>query len=84
MMKRAVTAALVGGLMIFAVPTAAFAHEDSDRKAGDCSAQTEQAAGPGADCASQPEGAGDSDAHQAPDQHGRRENHDGDDGTILF
>jgi hypothetical protein len=82
-MKRVLTAAVVGGLMIFAAPHGAWADPAPDHS-GDCGAKTEQAGQPAPDCAEQPEGTHDSDGHRAPDGSGRRENHDGDDGTILF
>jgi hypothetical protein len=81
MMKRALTAALFSGLIVFAVPQAAFADHAPDHHA-DCAGKTEQSAG--SDCAAQPEGAPAPDEHQAPDGSDRRENHDDDDGFILF
>jgi hypothetical protein len=84
-MKRALTAALVSGLMIFAIPQAAFADHQPGHQGGECAGRTEQSAGPAEDCANQPEGAGDADHRPAPDRSGRDgENHDGDDGSILF
>jgi len=84
-MKRALSAAVVGGLMILAVPQAAFADHAPGHHDGECT-QNEQSAGPGADCAGQPEGAPAPDDHSAPEGSGRHgENHDGDDGGyILF
>jgi hypothetical protein len=82
-MKRALTVAVISGLAIFAVPQVAFA-DHAPGHGGECAGQTEQAAGPGADCAAQPEGAGGAEDRPAPDDPGRHENHDGDDGTILF
>jgi hypothetical protein len=82
-MKRVLTAAVVGGLMIFAAPHGAWADPAPDHH-GDCGAKTEQSAGPSDECAGQPEGGGDADHKPAPDKGDRRENHDGDDGSILF
>ena len=82
-MKRALSAAVVGGLMIFAVPQAAFADHEPGHHGSECT-QNEQSAGPGADCAGQPEGSPAPDDHGAPEGSGRHDNHDGDDGTILF
>ena len=72
-MKRALTAALFSGLLVFAVPQLAFADHAADHS-GDCGAKTEKAA--------QPE-----QQQPAPDQasehpQGDREAHDDD--TILF
>lgn len=85
-MKRALTAALLSGLMVCAVPTFAYADHAPSHGRGDCAGRTEQSAGPQHDCAAQPESAGDADGRPAPDGSDRRrgENHDDDDGFILF
>jgi len=69
-MKRVLTAAVFGGLMIFAVPHGASADHNAEHKGGDCSAKTEQQA---------PES-----EQKAPPRQGDREGSDGDGGEILF
>ncbi len=86
-MKRALTAAVFSGLIVLAVPHAAFADHAPGHERGDCAGRAEQSAGPGADCAAQPEGARDPEGAPAPDgsdRSDRGENHDDDDGFILF
>ena len=72
-MKRALTAALFSGLIVLAVPQAAFAHETAS---GDCGNKTEKSAEH-----SEQQPAPD---RQAPEEHhqGDRESHD--DGSFLF
>ena len=70
-MKRVLTAAVFGGLLMFAVPQAAWADHDAEHKSGDCSAKTEKTA--------------ESD-QQAPKQQrqGDTEQKHSDGGEILF
>jgi hypothetical protein len=69
-MKRALTAAIVGGLLVFAVPQLASADHGADPKG---------------DCAGQPSGTHES-PEQAPRErpYGDREQEDSDGGEILF
>jgi hypothetical protein len=74
-MKRALTAALLSGLFVFAVPQVAFAHESADHN-GDCGAKTEKSAQH-------------SEQQPSPDGQGQHEERQGDhqahdDGSILF
>jgi hypothetical protein len=79
-MKRALTAAVFGGLVLFFVPQAAQASarvapaDHSAEHQGDCAGQAGEAG--------QPEASPDAD--QAPPRQGDREQHDGDDGSELF
>jgi hypothetical protein len=70
MMKRALTATIVGGLMTFFAPHAAFADHSAEHR-GDCGAKTEKAAEPD---------------QQAPRQqpYGDREQEHSDGGEVLF
>jgi hypothetical protein len=71
-MKKALTAALLSGLFVFAVPQVVFADHAADHHSGDCAGQTEKAAG--------------SDQQAPPEEprHGDRQQHEGDGGEILF
>ena len=71
MMKRALTAALFSGLIVFAVPQFAFADHAADHS-GDCGAKTEKSEEP--------------QKEQAPERQGDREQQDGhgDGGEVLF
>ena len=76
-MKRVLTAAVVGGLMIFAAPHGAWADQAPSHESGGQSAGQPQP-----DKADQPDKAG--EPEQAPEpRQGDHEGH-GDDGTILF
>jgi hypothetical protein len=69
-MKRVLTAAVFGGLMIFGAPHGAWADHAPDHQGSECGAKTEKA---------------DSDEH-APEQQrqGDHEQKGGDDSEILF
>ena len=70
-MKRALSAAVVGGLMIFAVPQAAFADHDPGHHGGESAEQPQKSPEPD---------------EQAPEDapRGDRESHDNDGGFLLF
>jgi hypothetical protein len=84
-MKRALTAAVFGGLVLFFVPQAAQgsarpvapADHNAEHKGGDCAGQAGEAGEAG-----QPEGS--SETEKAPPRQGDREQRDGDDGSELF
>lgn len=79
-MKRALTAAVVSGFLVLAVPQAAFADHAPDRR-GD--GRSEQAAGPQPD--GQPDGTSRAEGAPPPDQpYADRENQGDDEEEFLL